>query len=409
MKIMLVGGNIGGMGGDTNVIKNIGNVLGREHDIYYFPYLPLFQKQIDLPNMVVLEKGLSMGVITGSVSNCASWLHTVLPYLDKNSIRGLAYYPITLFTRSRFEKYIKDIRPDVVHLHGIPIDAMPIIEVSLDQGVPLVVTCHGLYTFDVNLKLWFKKELEKDILVKFAEYGVPLTSVSNSVAQKMAQEYNVPKGAISVILNGVDPTPFNSRHNSKDALRGMYNIPADKIILLHVANLNRRKNHVAVLHALKQMDLSLRQQLCYLIVGDGAEKVALMNFVNENALNENVIFMGRVPDDQLYDLYALSDYFILPSTSEGLPLVYLEAIAAGLPIITFSDLDGIDDIYTPSCMELIHNREVSSLITAIESAITKVWDRDQIVNYACTWTWDAVCNEYLSMYAKAMDVKMMRN
>jgi len=409
MKIMLVGGNIAGMGGDTNVIKNIGNVLGSEHEVYYFPYLPIFQKPANISNMTVLEKRLSIDVITSNMSNCVPWWYTVLPYLEKSSIRGLAYYPITLYNKSLFEKYIRKIQPDVVHIHGIPIDAMPFIEVSLEQGVPLVVTCHGLYAFDANQRLWFKEELEKDIFVKVAESDTPLTAVSNSVAQKMVREYNIPIDAISVILNGVDLAPFNSRRGSRDALRRIYGIPADKIILLHVANLSKRKNHGAVLHALKQMGSSLRQQLLYLIIGDGAEKTLLMNFVNENGLSENVMFKGRVLDDQLYDLYALSDYFILPSTSEGLPLVYLEAIAAGLPIITFGDLDGIDDIYAPFCMELIPDREVSSLIASIESTITKDWDRTQIVNYASTWTWDAVCDGYLSLYVKSIEGKMVRD
>lgn len=406
MDIMLVGGNIEGMGGDTNVIKNIGNILGRKHNVYYFPFLPIFQKPINTSNMMVLEKKLSMDVIRSSISNCLPWLRNVLPYLDKSSIRGLAYYPITLYSRSLFEKYVKEIQPDVVHVHGISIDAIPFIDVSLEQGVPLVITCHGLYAFDTNQRLWFKKELEKDILVKLAKHNVSITAVSNSVALKMAQEYNIPRGTISVILNGVDVTSFNNRHGSKDELRKMYDIPVDKIILLHVANLSKRKNHIAVLNALNQMATSLRQGLCYLIVGEGAEKVALMNFVNENGLSENVMFKGRVSEDQLYDLYALSDYFILPSTSEGLPLVYLEAIATGLPIITFNDLDGVSDIYRPFCMELVHDREISSLIASIESAITKEWDRTQIFNYAHTWTWDAVCDEYLSIYIKSMEGKL---
>ena len=402
MKVMLVGGNIGGMGGDTNVIKNIGNVLGGGHDVYYFPYLPIFQKPIDIPNIGLLEKKLSIDVLIGSMFKSVPWLHTVLPYLNKNSLRGLAYYPITLFNLSLFEKYIVEIQPDVIHIHGIPIDALPIIEVSLKWGVPLVVTCHGLYAFDANQGLWFKKDLEKDICVKMTELNIPLTAVSSSIAQKMAHEYDIPINTIAVIQNGVDINAFSSRYDSKDILRGVYNIPMDRIVLLHVANLSKRKNHIAVLHALKQMDSSLRQKICYLIVGDGAEKKDLIDFVNDNSLNENVMFKGRVSDDQLHDLYALSDYFILPSTSEGLPLVYLEAIAAGLPIITFSDLDGIDDIYTPFCMELSHDREVSSLVVTIESAITKNWDRSQIINYASMWTWDAVCDDYLSIYMKVV-------
>ena len=68
------------------------------------------------------------------------------------------------------------------------------------------------------------------------------------------------------------------------------------------------------------------------IVGEGEEDKALRSFADGNNL-KNVKFYGSVPHDSLPDLYQRSDFFILPSLSEGNPLALLEAMACGLPII----------------------------------------------------------------------------
>ena len=105
----------------------------------------------------------------------------------------------------------------------------------------------------------------------------------------------------------------------------------------------------------------------------------------------------------------ISDFFILPSTSEGLPLVFLEAIAAGIPIITFSDLNGAKDIYKPFCMELIPERSVESIINSVNRAIDRNWDKQQIVDYAKNWDWESVCEKYKSCYNEAISFTGPKN
>jgi glycosyltransferase involved in cell wall biosynthesis len=69
------------------------------------------------------------------------------------------------------------------------------------------------------------------------------------------------------------------------------------------------------------------------VVGDGDDLVRLVRLTRTLGIAARVTFTGRVPDDRLQELYAASDIFVLPSDHEGLGIVYLEAMAHGLPVI----------------------------------------------------------------------------
>jgi len=403
MKILIVGGCLRCVSGDSNAIKSIATGLAKTEDVYLFPLLPIFQKEIfgDSSNFKIIGRKISPEILKYCIKDAVNWFKTFFPYM-KFTPRGVAYYFITLFHRGVIERQIKTIRPDIIHLHALTIDALPFIEASMNNGIPFVVTAHGLNSLDENIKLYFSRKLEKDILLRLAEHKIPITVVSSSVRDAIVMNFGIHSDAMKVILNGVDLEKFGPQSISKNELRDRYHIPRDKIMLLQVGTINKRKNHIAVLQAIASMNSSLKEKLLYLIVGDGREKKHLSNFVKEKRLTKYVLFMGRVPDEKLWDIYQLSDIFILPSTSEGLPLVFLEAIAAGLPIITFSDLEGTTDIYQPYCMELISERSVESIIKSIKHTIDRNWDKQQIVEYANNWSWVPVCEKYKICYNEAI-------
>jgi len=403
MRILIVGGNPNEVCGSAIAVKHIIRSLAKTNEVYMLPNLPVFQKKSFDPNdnFVIVEKRLSIDILKYCIKNSISWLRIVLPYL-KFSPRGLVYYFITLFNLATFEKAIEKTHPDIVHVHGIAIDALPIIECCLGKKVPLGVTLHGLYSLNPSISLYFNKRLEKDIITKLIENDILITAVSSSVKELCVNNFHIPPDKIKVVLNGVDYEKFGCVKRSKSELRKQHSLPQDKIVLLQVGTLNKRKNHIAVLRAITSMDEKNKEKIIYLVVGEGGEKSNLSNFVKENGLSKNVVFAGRVSDEKLVDMYCLSDFFILPSTSEGLPLVFLEAMAAGLPIITFKDLEGVKDIYQPYCMELVPNRSTESIIKSITHAIERSWDKQQIMRYIENWDWDSFCDEYKNCYKEVI-------
>ena len=225
-----------------------------------------------------------------------------------------------------------------------------------------------------------------------------ITSVSTKDKTAIIKEFDIHPNFVHVVLNGVDLDRFDRCNTSKDKLREKYNIPLNRKIFRQVATLKKVKNHIAVLKALDSIDTVIRDDILYLVVGNGSEMDTLSKYVKENRLSKNVLFVGALYDKMLVDMYHLSDFFILPSTSEGLPLVFLEAMAAGLPIITFKELQGVADIYNPDCMELIQERSVNSMVNTIKLVISKNWDREKIKEIAKKYSWDYIGKEYIRIY-----------
>lgn len=108
---------------------------------------------------------------------------------------------------------------------------------------------------------------------------------------------------------------------------------AGRFRLLTVARVDRHKGHRDLLEALRRLVLEQgRRELLWQIVGDGAEREALEADVQRLGLTEQIEFLGAVSNP--YPYYRAADLFCLPSLTEGLPNVLLEALALGAPVLS---------------------------------------------------------------------------
>ncbi|RLF83557.1 hypothetical protein DRN44_00625 [Thermococci archaeon] len=296
---------------------------------------------------------------------------------------------------------------DIVHIHGLRPVEMPFIEVITERNFPLVVTLHGLASNDLSVK--FKaRELENDIFSLLASKKCTLlTSVSSKVKEEIIDRYNVNPEKVRVILNGVDHEKFQLLTDKKK-LRESLKLPVDKIVLLQVGTLSKRKNQVSVLKMLLQLEPELRNKIYYVIAGDGPEKKSLEHFCEENGISNCRIF-GFIDTKTLIKLYNASDFLIHPAYAEGLPLVFLEALSAGLPIITFRDLHGVRDIYSPDCMALIPERSIDAMVNTLKDAINRQWDRKKIKSWARRFSWENVAQKYLRLYQEVIHCKKWKS
>lgn len=149
---------------------------------------------------------------------------------------------------------------------------------------------------------------------------------------------------------------------------------SDKKVLLSVGRLVERKGNDKVIKALPEVIQNI-PNLVYLIAGNGPCKEPLKKMVEDLGLEENVRFIGYVPDNQLPKYYNLCDVFIMPSRTEkgdpeGFGIVYLEAGACGKPVIG-SRMGGIPDAVlngkTGILVDPLDEREIADAILELLS------------------------------------------
>ena len=157
----------------------------------------------------------------------------------------------------------------------------------------------------------------------------------------------------ALIIEGFDSRKFHVIHNGtpvnnqkiESNIRSQLNIPEDIPVVIHIGRLCKHKGQHLLLQAAANLH-QLGQEVVYLIVGkdleqDGAYLNYLKDLAQELGINKSVHFLGHRADTP--QLLALSDLLVLPSYTEGLPLVILEAMAAGLPVVA-TPVGGIPEV-----------------------------------------------------------------
>ncbi len=136
---------------------------------------------------------------------------------------------------------------------------------------------------------------------------------------------------------GVDPSRIEIVYPGYDTNR--FRPLQDRLVILTVGNLVARKGHDTTIRSLPRL-LQLVPDVTYLIVGDGPYRSQLETLATELGIRNRVIFAGRLADEDLAQLYALCDVFVMPSRAqldekdvEGFGIVFLEANACAKPVI----------------------------------------------------------------------------
>jgi glycosyltransferase involved in cell wall biosynthesis len=152
-------------------------------------------------------------------------------------------------------------------------------------------------------------------------------SVSEAVADSMSEFYALPRDQYEVVHNGVNP-PDRLSPEEIAVHRSAWDVPADARVWLFVGRLVEQKGVDILLAAWAALE-SPRPYL--VIVGDGPLRGNLEEKATALSLNDCVRFMGAVEDAG--SCYRCADALVMPSRFEGMPLVLLEAMSAGLPIV----------------------------------------------------------------------------
>lgn len=194
---------------------------------------------------------------------------------------------------------------------------------------PLIFTDHGKLVFGHWYNDLFVQMYSKTMARKVLENSDFITVLSESQREYLSSLNPNISNKIKVIPNAIDLELFkeldkNSNKINKD----------ESFKFLYVGQMIKRKGINWLLKALK-IAVKSNENMKLILVGEGVHTDYFKKLVNDLNLNQYVEFKGRIDDkNKLANIYKNADVFVLPSLSEGLPTVNLEALYFGLPLIS---------------------------------------------------------------------------
>lgn len=220
-------------------------------------------------------------------------------------------------------------------------------------------------------------------------------SNSESTANRLREWFNINIGG--TVYAGVDTDQFNSDHNQSDN-------DGESLTILFVGRLDEGKGLFELIQAIGTMSEYAELR----IVGNGELKEDLIEYARQKGVFDRVEFVGAVPHDRVHEQYAQSDVFCLPSYHEGFPVVVVESLASGLPVVA-TNLDAIRETITDGESGLlIPPKDSEALADALDTIVSDSELRNNFAakgpNIASEYDWDTQAREFLSQYKKAYRV-----
>ena len=196
--------------------------------------------------------------------------------------------------------------------------------------IPVITTLHG-----TDITLVGRDKTYSPVVTFSMNESDALTAVSKNLRDETYRNFKIEK-EIEVIYNFVDVKRFNR----KPILAFKQVIaPNNERILLHASNFRKVKRVGDVVKVFSEVNKEIPSKL--LFVGDGPERSHIEGLCRESAAHHDIRFLGR--QEQMEDILAISDLFLLPSEYESFGLVALEAMAAGVPVIS-TNVGGLPEI-----------------------------------------------------------------
>jgi glycosyltransferase involved in cell wall biosynthesis len=223
---------------------------------------------------------------------------------------------------ARLLRIVREWRPDVVHSHMVHANLMARALRLLVPIPVLVSTIHNVYEGGPLLMTGYR--LTNGLVDH-------MTIISQAAADRFVREHIVPDRLLTVIANGVDMDRMgNVSPEARADLRRSIGVGEEDFVWLAVGRFEVAKDYPNMLRAFR--DLRTRQPRALLvIVGRGSLQAEAEGITNELGLRQAVHFLGVRHD--VPAVLSAADGYVMSSAWEGMPMVLLEAAAAGLPIV----------------------------------------------------------------------------
>jgi glycosyltransferase involved in cell wall biosynthesis len=298
--------------------------------------------------------------------------------------------PIDFPLVKRFMDLFRRQSIDVVHSHEFTM-AVYGSTAARFLSIPHVMTMHG------GLKV--TKALRRRIALRHAmrQSGVAV-AVSGATRDQFARDLGVPPSAFTVVHNGVPVIRGDAAR-----VRAEFGVTDADTVILAVGTLERNKNHRGLLEALVMLrgDVTVPWKLIIAGGRGGDQHQSLLEYTREQHIDDRVhIVTGR---NDIADLQALADIFVMPSLWEGLPMATLEAMCAGNAVIASATGgipeavdDGRDGILVPPGDTEALSRALRRLLT--DPRLRETLAASALARAHRDFTVEVMADRYLELY-----------
>ena len=281
------------------------------------------------------------------------------------------YPPYELALASTMVDVILNHDLDLIHAHyAIPhasaaYTAKQIVKQKTGRSVPVITTLHG-----TDITLVGRDKTYEPVVTFSINESDAITAVSENLKQETLKHFEIRK-EIEVIHNFVDLKRFN-----KKPLAAFKKVIAahDEKIVVHASNFRKVKRIDDVMEIFKNIHAATPSKL--LMVGDGPERPVAEDLARQYGIEADVRFLGK--QEQMEDILAVSDLFLLPSEYESFGLAALEAMASSVVVVS-SNAGGLGEINIDG--KTGYTANVGDITTMSERAIELLKDEAKLKTF----------------------------
>ncbi len=287
---------------------------------------------------------------------------------------GIKYYTIPHLKRAispldemmalmEIIKLITKLKPDFIHLNSSKISILGSVAgylagAQIGKQPKIIYTVHG-WVFNEPLPNWLKffyRWLEKFTAV-FKDKIICVSEYDRQIALK---EKIASAKKLIMIHNGIEPIKFLSSELARQTLFKKVDIrqsTIDNLVIGTISNFYKTKGLIYFIQAAEILITNHRLPATFIIIGEGEQRQMLEKLIDVYNLQNNFILTGRI--NRAAELLPAFDIFVCSSVKEGFPYSILEAMSAGLPIVT-TNVGGIP--------EMIHDQNNGLLVEPAKPA-----------------------------------------
>lgn len=333
-----------------------------------------------------------LGYSNTLVNDCAlkKYVYLLAPFLFISGIFHLFW----LSCRHKF---------DVIHAHWLLPNGFISAVVNRLLKIPYVITLHGSDIF-VSKQNFIFKNMAKWTL----KHAAMVTSVTPAFLPELAA-LGVPEQKRCMITNGVTSSVFSTPSQKKiTEMRERLSIPDDCLVVFALGRIVLKKGFNVLIQALPYVKEKI-QDVKVIIGGDGTDLSRLKALATELGVTDMVQFPGTINRTDVPIFFYLSDLFVLPAVFDpkgnvdGCPIVILEAMACGKPVVS-SDISGIPIVVKDGETGLlVSEKNVQALATAIISLLENPEKREQFgragkLRIQQELTWTKTIEQFIKIY-----------